>query len=127
MRGLFVGFEQGLNLIDVFLLRLILAHAFQLGPAVVLGAANHIQHARTLAGYVPFAALLEVGIEKQQIVIAGALGQGFDILLSLLECLLGHGCSPGGWPVLKIGFKAGSDSSFWAITAGSMPDAGCAG
>ena len=83
--------EEGFDLVDVFLHGVVGAHAFELGPGVVLGPAHHIQHAGALAGHVAGTALLVVGVEEQKVVVIRLFGQRFNVLLGLLKLgFIGH-------------------------------------
>jgi poly(hydroxyalkanoate) granule-associated protein len=64
---------QPLDLLDVILHRLVLAHSFELGPGVVLGAADEVEAARAFAFHVAVDRLLVVRIELQQRRVIGLL------------------------------------------------------
>src|SRR5690606_34847969 len=78
--------------VDVFLLRFVLSGALELGPGLVLGGADEVEETRLVALDVAIGALLVQGVQAQQGVVVGPLGQALDVLLGLVEaCLqIGH-------------------------------------
>ena len=83
-------FQQCVDLVDVGLLGSGLAHAFQRGPGIELGAIDHVEHAGTAAADIAAAGLLEVGVELQHVLVGRTLREGFDIELSLFKSAHGR-------------------------------------
>ena len=79
------------DLLDVVLHRLVLAHSLELGPGVVLGAADEIEAARAIALHVAVGRLLVVRVELEQRRVVGFLarllggrGRGFELRLDVV-------------------------------------------
>src|SRR3546814_16450158 len=80
-RALLVRLEQRADLVDVRLHRRIRLAALELGPGVMLGAADHVEPAGPRAADITFAGLLEVRVEEQHVVVVRSLAQALDVFL----------------------------------------------
>jgi hypothetical protein len=69
------GILERLDQINVLLHGVFLGHLFQLGPGIVLGAADHVGEARALALDIAVRALLVQRVELQQHIVRGPLRQ----------------------------------------------------
>ena len=92
-----------LDLLDVVRHRLVLAHPLELGPRVVLRAADEIEAARPLALDVAVGRLLVVRVELEQRRVVGLLlrllggrGGGFELRLEVVLLRGGHRASSSG-------------------------------
>src|SRR3546814_14328829 len=82
-RALLVRLEQRADLVDVRLHRRIRLAALELGPGVMLGPADHVEHAWPRAADITFTGLIEVGVESQIILVVRSPAQGSDVVLFL--------------------------------------------
>src|SRR5688572_11002647 len=64
--------------VDIFLHRLVLAGALELGPGFVLGGADEIEESRLVAADVAFGALLVQRVEAQQGFVVRPFRQSLD-------------------------------------------------
>src|SRR5205085_8932562 len=113
---------QPLNQFDVVLHRLVLAHALELGPGVVLGTPDEIEPAGTIAPDVTFGRLLVIRVELEQRRVVGSfLGRlrgdrcRLEFALRILRCG-GHDAPPRDDGVAAR-FRISGRDAFYATLA----------
>lgn len=94
LRGLVIGLLEHLSQkLNVLGHSVLLAHASNLLPGVVLGLADKVEHARSRTGNVTLVSLLEVGVESELVILSRldgpVLGETLDDGYGLIELSLG--------------------------------------